>query len=113
MRRKLKGYVLLESMFSMVIIMLCFGVAIQVINTITNAQSNILTVRAEIALKSEAEICKAEQEFIDDDIAFDEFTVQRKIKHTEKDEHIAILELKAINKNGKVMAEYYEFIFVR
>lgn len=110
---KLKGYVLLESMFAMVIIMTCFSISLSVLNSMTDNQRNYLVIKAEIALKSEAARCKTEGLLYDEDIQSEGFVIERRIISSEQNRHLATLNLRAVNPKGKVISEYYEFIFIR
>jgi len=110
---KLKGYALLEAMFAMIIIMTCFGISLSVFNSMTDNQRNFLVMRAEIALKTEACRCKAEGKLFDEDIPAEGFMIERRISSSEQNRHIATLSLRAVNPKGKVISEYYEFIFIR
>jgi hypothetical protein len=110
---RLKAYALIEAMVAMVIIMLCFGIAFFVFNAMTESQRNYLNVKGEIALRTEAQKCKAGNNFFDEDIPSEEFTVQRRIRISEEQEHLATLELKAVTTDGKTIAEYYEFVYIR
>lgn len=108
--RKLHGYVLLESIVSMVIIMTCFGIAMLIFTTSLSGSVSKLRVEARIRLHAEAEICKAEQLFIDGDIRCEAYTIERKVKLMDDNEHLGILELRAFSPDGKVLAEHYELI---
>ncbi len=110
---KLKGYVLLESMFAMIIIMTCFSISLSVFNSMTDNQRNYLVIRAEIALKTEAVRCKTEGMLFDEDIQADGFFIERRVNSSEQNRHLATLNLRAITPKGKVISEYYEFIFIR
>lgn len=110
---RLKAYALIEAIMAMVVIMLCFGIAFMVFNAMTESQRNYLNVKGEIALRNEAQKCKSEQNFFDEDIPAEDFTVQRRIRVNEEEEHLATLELKAVTTDGKIIAEYYEFVYIR
>lgn len=110
---KLKGYVLLESMFAMIIITTCFLISLSVFNTMSDNQRNYLLVRAEIALKTEAAKCKTKELLFDADIRSEGFTIERRIISSEKNRHIATLNLRAVTPKGKIISEYYELVFIK
>lgn len=107
---RVKGYVLLESIFSMVVIMICFGVAMMVFNMITSNSGTALKTRARIQLQTEAEKCKSAHLFLDEDLRFDAYTVERRVKPYNANEHVSLLELRAITPEGKTLAEHYELV---
>lgn len=113
LNKRLRGYVLVESVISMVIIMLCFGISFLVFDAMTEHQRNYLRVRAEIVLKTEAARCKMEEDYFDEDIVREDFRIEKRIRQNEENERIATLELKAITEDGKTVSEYYELVFVK
>lgn len=108
---KLKGYILMESMFAMIVIMTSFCISISIFNSMSDSQRNYLVVRAEIALTAEATKCKTEGTFFDTDISADGFVIERRIRPSERNKHVAILNLRAVTPAGKIISEYYEFVF--
>lgn len=105
-----KGYVLLESIFSMVVIMICFGIAMMVFNMVLSNSGSALKTKARIQLQAEAGKCKSEQLFLDENIDFDAYIIERRIKSWNSSEHLIILELRAITPDGKTLAEHYELV---
>ena len=113
LKRKVRAYVLMESVFAMVIVMLTFAAAMLVFNVMAEGQRSYLVVKAEIALRNEAERCKLNQEFFNAEIVGKEFAIRRRVYQYEEAEHLLTLELKAITDEGKTLSEYYEFVSVR
>ncbi len=109
-RKRVRGYVLLESMFSMVVIMICFGIAMMIFSTITTNSASNLKTNARIRLHTEAEKCKSTHLFLDEDIACEAYIVERRIIPCNENEHVSILELRAVTPEGKTLAEHYEII---
>ena len=110
---KLKGYVLLESMFAMIIIMTCLCISFSIFNAMSSNQRNYLVVRAEIALTTEANRCKMEGSFFDEDIPAEGFVIERRVSSSEQNKHVATLNLRAVTPAGKIISEYYEFVFIK
>lgn len=108
--RNVKGYVLLESIVAMVIIMTCFGIAMLIFITASSGFGSKLNVEARIRLHTEAELCKANVNFFDEDIPCSAFTIERRVKKFLASEQVAVLEMRAITPEGKVLAEHYELI---
>lgn len=107
---RVKGYVLLESVFSMVVIMICFGIAMMVFNMVMSNSGSALKTKARIQLQAEAEKCKSEQLFLDENIDLEAYIIQRRILSWNFSEHLRILELRAVTPEGKILAEHYELV---
>jgi uncharacterized membrane protein len=107
---RLQGYVLVESVFSMVVIMICFGIAMMIFSTVIGSSGNSLHTLARIRIRTEAQKCKTENRFIDEDISFEEYTIHLRIRPYAHTEHLHELELKAVTPEGKLLAEYHELI---
>lgn len=110
---KWKGYVLLESLFAMAIIMTSFTICMMTFSAMTESQRNYLVIKSQIALDTEAARCKTEMLWIDEDIPEMEFVLQRRVRVDEQQPHVAILEIKAITHDGKILSEYYELVYVK
>lgn len=110
---KWKGYVLLESLFSMAIVMTSFTICMMTFSTMTESQRYYLVIKSQIALETEAARCKTEMLWIDEDIPELEFILQRRIRLDEEHPDVAILEIKAITHDGKILSEYYELVYVK
>lgn len=107
---KLKGYVLLESMIAMILVMMCFGFSVTIYNTVVTSPGNKLKVLARICLENEAIQSKKEKRFIDEKIAYEEFNVQKQITPFGGSEQTFLLHYSAITPGGILLAEYKEII---
>jgi len=110
MKNRLPGYVLVESVFSMIVIMICFGIAMMVFSTVIGSSGNSLQTLARIRLQTEAQKCKAENRLIDEDISCEEFIIHRRVRPYSNTKHVHELELKAVAPEGKLLSEYHELI---
>jgi hypothetical protein len=110
---KWEGFVLLESMFSMAIIMTSFTICMMTFNSMTESQRNYLALKAQTAIDAEAARCKDGQLWLDADIPGLEFNMERRVRPDESNPDASILEIKAIAHDGKMIAEYYEFVYTR
>jgi hypothetical protein len=107
---RLKGYILLESMIAMIIVMLCFGISIMIYNNIATNSRNKLKVEARIQMGNEAIKSKSENRFLDETIEFDEFYLKKKTIAYGKSETLYQLNYTAITPDGFHLAEYNEII---
>jgi hypothetical protein len=109
---KLKGYVLLESMFSMIIVMMCFGFSVMIYNTVVAGSKNKLKVLAGIEMQNEAIRSKKENRLLDETIQCQEFLIEKRIIPYARSESLFQLHYTAITPNGAKLAEYNEIILV-
>ena len=107
---RLRGYVLMESMFAMIIVMICFGVGMMVLSNVMSSASGSVRTLARMRLQAEADHCRTLPPATADAVRFGEFTVEREMKPVEGSEHLMLLVLTARGADGQVIAEHYEFI---
>jgi hypothetical protein len=107
---KLKGYILLESMIAMIIVMLCFGLSIMIYNNVVTSSRNKLETIARIALENEAIKSKSENHLLDETIQYDEFHIEKKIFPYQTFENLYELNYAAFSSDGFRLAEYHEII---
>jgi hypothetical protein len=107
---KLKGYVLLESMIAMIIVMMCFGFSVMIYNTVVMGTQNKLKVLARICLENEAIKSKKQNRLVDEDADYNEFRIEKRISSFANSETIFLLHCSAITPGGIVLAEYKEII---
>lgn len=107
---KLKGYVLLESMIAMIIVMLCFGFSIMIYNNIVTGSRSKLKVLARICLESEAMESKSQNRFLDETIDCGEFHIEKKNIPYKLSDNLIQLHYTAIMRDGFQLEEYNEII---
>lgn len=107
---RLRGFVLMESVFSMITIMICFGVCMMVFNTISSDRAGALQVSARIWLQSEAERCKSTHDFSESNVPYEEFVIRKLFLQSEETPGLTELRFSAVTADGKIIAEYHEYI---
>ncbi len=107
---KLKGYVLLESMIAMIIVMLCFGFSVMIYNNIVTGSRSKLRILARIRMESEAMKSRSENHLLDETIQYDEFHLEKKIIPYNTSENLIQLHYTAITPDGFQLAQYNEII---
>lgn len=110
MKLQLKAYALLESMFAMVVIMICFGIAMMTFSNIIHSTRASLETLARVRTQTEAERCKEQHELLDDIISYEEFHIERTITPSTHAENLYELKLEAITPDGHTLYEYHELI---
>lgn len=108
MKTKLEAYVLMESVMAMVIVMICFGVAVMMINNLVAGSGEQLKVTARIRLEQEANEIKKEKRFLDETVSSEEFRIEKQFRPWRNSETVFQMELTAIRPDGKILAKYYE-----
>jgi hypothetical protein len=108
---KLKGYILLESMIAMIIVMLCFGFSVMIYNNVVTGSRNKLKVRARICLENEAIKSKLENRMPDETVEYDEFHIEKKMVPYSTSSNLYQLNYKALTPDGIALAEYHEIIY--
>lgn len=109
-QRKLKGYVLLESMIAMIVVMLCFGVSVMIHTNIVTGSRNTLTVLARMRLENEAIRAKSSERLIDETITGETFRIEKTILPWPGSENLYRLTLVAVTPGGRQLARYDEVI---
>jgi hypothetical protein len=100
----------MESVFSMIVIMICFGVCMMIFNTITSDRTGALQVTARIRLQAEAERCKAQHDLSESNVQYEEFVLRKSFSGSEEIPGLIRLHFSAVAADGKPIAEYYEYI---
>ena len=107
---KLKGYVLLESMIAMILVMMCFGFSVMIYNTVITGARSKLKVLARISLENEAIKSRKENRQLDETITRNEFRIEKRVIPFKKSENLFQLHYTAITPDGILLAEYNEII---
>jgi hypothetical protein len=107
---KLKGYVLLESMIAMIIVMMCFGFSVMIYNTVVSGTRSKLKVLARIRLENEAISSKNENRLLDETITHTEFRIEKRVLPVENCDNLLQLHYIALTPENVVLGEYNEII---
>ena len=107
---RLKGYVLLEAMIAMVIVMLCFGVALVIYNNVVNGSRHRVKVMARLELEAEAFRTKQEKRFLDETIETPEFSIERRILPYPGTTETVRLQLEAFAPGHQLLSRYEELL---
>jgi hypothetical protein len=108
LKDKVHGFAILESVIAMIVIMICFGMAMMIFTSILGSSRGKLTVEARIALQSEAAKCKLNDQVFNGYVEMDGFTIERKVLINEEHSELITFVLLAKKDDGQVIAEYYE-----
>lgn len=108
--KRLKGFVLLESVFAMIAVMICFGIAVMIFNQVTASGSVEAETLARLRLQQEADQLRATEIHIDGQTGCEGFVIRRTFVTDPAQPHLTEMILIAVNDNQKVLAEYHEFL---
>lgn len=108
--RKLKAYTLIETIISMVIIMLVFSVAMMIFINVVKTDRIIERTDVFFKMNEILHESKMNQEYIDFTYEFENFDILRSNRRYRNSENLKQLTVKAFDKNGKQIAEKSELI---
>jgi hypothetical protein len=112
LNKKFRASSVLESVFAMIIIMICFTMAMIVFNTLSISTRGIISVKARMDLQSEATRCKLNDELMDGRIVRDDYMIERRLIYHAEFPDLMELSLIAKNHNGITLAEHHEYLEV-
>ncbi len=111
--KKIKGATLIESLIAMLIVMLCFGIAITVYVNVISSGNQLQKLKSELLLKQIAVQTKNAGVFLDEKMTLDGIVVQKKIVPYNGLKHLIHLNLKAYSSSEKLLSEYNELVPVQ
>jgi Tfp pilus assembly protein PilE len=112
MKSKLKAATLFESLIAMIIIIVCFGVAVMIYTNVLNSDKQRSELTAILLLNKEAVEFKKEKKFIDDEKKVGDWNIKKTIQLYEYTKNVYHLQLMAIDKNGNTIATRNELITI-
>jgi hypothetical protein len=110
-RCRLKAAILLESMIAMIIIMLCFGLAVMIFTNVTTSSKTSIGILARARINTESEKTKAEKRFLDENFPFDEFTLRKRMLPYGSSGKVFQLHFSAVTPGHKILAESDELVY--
>lgn len=108
--KRLKGFVLLESVFAMIAVMICFGIAVMIFNQVTTSASVEIETLARLRLQQEADQLHGSETYVDGQTTCEGFVIRRTFVTDPAQPHLTEMILIAVNDNQKILAEYHEFL---
>jgi hypothetical protein len=108
---RLRGYILLESILAMIIVMACFAVAVLIYNNIITGMRGKLELQARLLLEQEAlNTCTADR-LIDEHIQNEVLEIQKSVSLYPNCENVYLLKLIALDRDKRVVAKHNELIY--
>lgn len=107
---KCKASTLLESLVAMVLIMICFGIAMMIYVNVMSSDNNRQKLSAQLLLNQVALEGKQEKKYLDEKIEAGNMTIQKTVAPYKEADNLSLLTLTAFDKNGKMIAQHKELI---
>ncbi|MCA6363621.1 MAG: hypothetical protein IM638_11340 [Bacteroidetes bacterium] len=110
LNRRLNGYILLESILAMVIVMACFGVAAMIYNNVIGGMRGRLHLQARVTLEQEAVKAKLKNRLLSEQIPHEILLISKTVEQYKGTENVYLLKLSATDKDGKLLAVHRELV---
>jgi len=111
LKHKLKASTLIESIIAMVIIVVCFSVAVMIYVSVLDSDKQRVKLKAIQMLNEEATRIKNEKNFIDEQKAVNNWIINKKVEHySGADSSLYLLSLVVTDSTGKIIARRNELI---
>lgn len=110
LNRRLPAYILLESILAMVVVMVCFGVAVMIYNNVITGMRGRLQLQARLVLEQEALNARSANRLLDESRSTDVFTISKTVRPYVGTTSVYLLELTANDKEGRPLATHRELV---
>ncbi len=111
--RKLKASSLIEVMVALIIVMVCFGIAMIIYLNVSQSDRQLQRLKGKLILNEIAIKTKNENSYIDDKIEFESINVNKTINPYNGIPGISLLLLEAYDLNGNKIVERKELVIVK
>lgn len=105
LNKKVSAFTLLETLVSLVIIVLCFGLAGMLITQIESSDNKYLRFRAHLEINRELIHTIKNKTFFDKTTVFTGFFIEKSINKIQGKNNSVIINIAAIEKNKKTILE--------
>lgn len=109
--RKLHGYILLESILAMILVMACFGVAVMIYNNVITGMRGRLQLQARLLLEQEAVNAKTQNRLVSESLNSEVMNVAKTVSLYKNAGNVYLLELVATDKDGRQLATHRELVY--
>jgi type II secretory pathway pseudopilin PulG len=111
LNKQLHGYILLESILAMIIVMVCFGAAMLIYNNIITGMRGRLELQARLILEREALNTRMADRLVDEWVKNDIIDIEKSIAPYTNCENVYILKLTARDHDQHILATHNELIY--
>lgn len=111
-RKLLKGSSLVEVLVAMIIIMSSLAAGVILYGKIHKSSLIRMKITANLHVEKIMTETRASKEFVDKEFTIDNIIIQREFIPYEEYENLQVMQVKAINKEGKVLLEKKEIVLL-
>jgi len=105
---KIKEYTLIETIVSMVIIMLVFSISMMIYINVVRTDRVIERTQVFLKMNEILTLSKSKQDFLDFTYSFENYEIKKSIQKYMDLPALKVISVKAYNKQGKLIAEKSE-----
>ena len=111
--KKLKASTIVESIVAMMIISICFGVALVVLAGSLRSQNPELTLKAYEQVQRAVDSYKLQSVYLDQTIELEGLTLECKLSKYGTYQSLRLLEIRAYNNGGRMIIKRQELLRVK
>ena len=110
LNHRLKASTLIESLISMVLIVVCFSVAVMIYISVVDNDKQRTKLKAVLILNEEVLQIKKDNKFLDNEKIINDWVIKKTVEHYAETSNVYILSLVLKDKEGKIIATHNELI---
>jgi ABC-type lipoprotein release transport system permease subunit len=108
--QRLKASTLIESLISMVLIVVCFSVAVMIYISVVDNDKQRIKLKATLMLNEQVLQIKKEKNYLDDEKTINNWIIKKTVEHYAETSNVYRLSIVVIDKEGKTIAIRNELI---
>lgn len=109
--KKLPAFTLVESLAAVAILTIAFSATFMTVGWVLSSNQMSLELQATAVLRNAAEETENTQRFIDETFEMKGFNIERKVRELELSKGCFLLELYALNEQGRIITTYEEIVY--
>ena len=110
--KTLPASTLFETLISMIIIMMCFGISLTIYLNVSASNNSMQKLKAQLLLNSLALEAKEKNNFVEEYIETESLIIEKTIRPYPQTEKLGVLTYIAKDKNEKLLAKHSELVIV-
>jgi hypothetical protein len=113
MKAGLKAATLIESIIAMVIIVVCFGIAMMIYVNVLDSDKQRIKLDSSLILEKTAIQMKHDRRYLDEQVLAGDFVIQSSFSNYKQGRGLMEFSLKLFDLSGKLIAERKELILTK
>ena len=110
LKKHFKAFTMIESIVALVIIMLCFGIAVAIFVQVKNSQQAVIRLKATLAIEEIMLLSEENQYFLDEQFEYDGFYINKSCYAYQPGSNAIVVVLECYLTNQQKMWEHKEII---